>query len=177
MRDVQSSTGSGLEAPKLELRGVSKALPGVRALTDVSLSIWPSETHMVLGENGAGKSTLMKVLCGAVPADSGEILYDGSPRRIASPADARELGIAVIFQEFSLVPHLDVAQNVFLGREPPEGGFREPRIGPDFTPRRAGFSKQSVSTLIREKVSIVSASHTDRWSRSPRRCRRMHASL
>jgi ribose transport system ATP-binding protein len=118
MRDVQPSTGSGLAAPKLELRGVSKAFPGVRALTDVSLSIWPGETHMVLGENGAGKSTLMKVLCGAVSADSGEILYDGSPRRIASPADARELGIAVIFQEFSLVPHLDVAQNVFLGREP-----------------------------------------------------------
>jgi ABC-type multidrug transport system fused ATPase/permease subunit len=176
MRDVQPSTGSDLAAPKLELRGVSKVFPGVRALTDVSLSIWPGETHMVLGENGAGKSTLMKVLCGAVSADSGEILYDGSPRRIASPADARELGIAVIFQEFSLVPHLDVAQNVFLGASP-KGGFREPRIGPDFTPIRAGFSKQSVSTLIRGEVSIVSASHTNRWSRSPRRCRRMHASL
>ena len=95
--------------PTLELRGISKTFPGVRALTDVSLSIWSGETHMLLGENGAGKSTLMKVLCGAVSADSGEILYGGRPARIASTADARALGIAVIFQEFSLVPHLDVA--------------------------------------------------------------------
>ena len=118
MSDAQPAMGRGEADPRLELRGISKSFPGVRALTDVSLSIWPAETHMLLGENGAGKSTLMKVLCGAVSADAGEILYDGRPVRIASPADARKLGIAVIFQEFSLVPHLDVAQNVFLGRMP-----------------------------------------------------------
>ncbi len=115
MTDVQDSADL---TPKLELRGISKTFPGVRALTEVSLSIWSGETHMLLGENGAGKSTLMKVLCGAVSADSGEVLYGGRPVRIASPADARKLGIAVIFQEFSLVPHLDVAHNVFLGRAP-----------------------------------------------------------
>jgi ribose transport system ATP-binding protein len=104
--------------PKLELRGISKSYPGVRALSEVSFAIWPGETHMLLGENGAGKSTLMKVLCGAISADSGEILYEGRPHVIASPADARRLGIAVIFQEFSLVPHLDIAHNIYLGRAP-----------------------------------------------------------
>jgi ribose transport system ATP-binding protein len=104
--------------PKLELRGISKSFPGVRALSEVSFSIWPGETHMLLGENGAGKSTLMKILCGAVPADSGEIVYENRPVTIASPADARRLGIAVIFQEFSLVPHLDIAHNIYLGRAP-----------------------------------------------------------
>ena len=104
--------------PKLELRGISKSFPGVRALSEVSFSIWPGETHMLLGENGAGKSTLMKILCGAVAADSGEIVYENRPVTIASPADARRLGIAVIFQEFSLVPHLDIAHNIYLGRAP-----------------------------------------------------------
>src|ERR1700722_1057216 len=103
-------------APLLELRGISKSFPGVRALDDVSFAIWPGETHMLLGENGAGKSTLMKVLCGAVAADAGQIVFKGSPATIASPGDARALGIAVIFQEFSLVPYLDIAQNIFLGR-------------------------------------------------------------
>ena len=65
---------TSLAPPKLELRGISKSFPGVRALNDVSFAIWPGETHMLLGENGAGKSTLMKILCGAIHADSGEIL-------------------------------------------------------------------------------------------------------
>jgi len=104
--------------PRLELRGITKSYPGVRALSDVSFGIWSGETHMLLGENGAGKSTLMKVLCGAVRADSGEILYENRNVTIASPADARRFGIAVIFQEFSLVPHLDIAHNIFLGRAP-----------------------------------------------------------
>jgi ribose transport system ATP-binding protein len=104
--------------PRLELRGITKSYPGVRALSDVSFGIWSGETHMLLGENGAGKSTLMKVLCGAVRADSGEILYENRSVTIASPADARRFGIAVIFQEFSLVPHLDIAHNIFLGRAP-----------------------------------------------------------
>ena len=99
------------------MRGISKAFPGVRALDDVSLAIHAGEVHVLLGQNGAGKSTLMKALCGAYHPDRGEFLFLGKPVRIASPADARRLGIAVIFQEFSLVPYLDVAQNIFLGRE------------------------------------------------------------
>jgi ABC-type glutathione transport system ATPase component len=82
--------------PRLELRGITKSYPGVRALSDVSFGIWSGETHMLLGENGAGKSTLMKVLCGAVRADSGEILYENRNVTIASPADARRLGIGFV---------------------------------------------------------------------------------
>ncbi len=104
-------------APVLELRGISKLFPGVRALDDVSFTIRAGEVHMLLGENGAGKSSLIKVLYGAYQADSGEILHHGRKVAIASPADARRLGVAVIFQEFSLVPFLDIAQNIFLGRE------------------------------------------------------------
>src|SRR3712207_2570179 len=99
-------------APLLELRGVSKQFPGVKALDDVSFAIWPGEVHMLLGENGAGKSSLMKVLCGAYKADAGEYFHNGERIEIGSPADARRFGIAVIFQEFSLVPYLDIAQNV-----------------------------------------------------------------
>ncbi len=105
-------------APLLALRNVSKTFPGVRALDDVSLELYAGEVHMLLGENGAGKSSLIKVLYGAYRADAGTILYEGNPVDIARPADARRLGIAVIFQEFSLVPFLDLAQNIFLGSEP-----------------------------------------------------------
>jgi len=104
--------------PLLELRGISKAFPGVKALDDVSFAVRPGEVHMLLGENGAGKSTLMKVLCGAYRADAGEFFSRGEGVSISSGADAQRLGIAVIFQEFSLVPYLDIAQNIFLGREP-----------------------------------------------------------
>jgi len=104
--------------PLLEMRGISKAFPGVRALEHVSLTVQAGEVHFLLGQNGAGKSTLIRILCGAHRPDEGDILVDGVPVHLRSPADARALGIAVIFQEFSLVPYLDVAQNIFLGREP-----------------------------------------------------------
>src|SRR3954468_14296994 len=100
------------------MRGISKSFPGVRALDGVSLSADAGEVHFLLGQNGAGKSTLVRILYGAHHPDAGEILLDGEAVRLHSPADARALGIAVIFQEFSLVPYLDVAQNIFLGREP-----------------------------------------------------------
>jgi ribose transport system ATP-binding protein len=108
----------GSAAAVLELRNISKSFPGVRALDDVSFDVRRGEVHMLLGENGAGKSTLMKVLYGAYQADAGQIFIDGELVDIRTPAQARARGIAVIFQEFSLVPFLDVAQNIFLGREP-----------------------------------------------------------
>ena len=118
LRPERESEAKAQSPPLFELRGISKTFPGVRALEDVSLAVRPGEVHMLLGENGAGKSTLIKILCGAVRPDAGEMLDSGRPVRIASPADARRLGIAVIFQEFSLVPHLTIAQNIFLGRAP-----------------------------------------------------------
>jgi ribose transport system ATP-binding protein len=103
--------------PILALRSISKHFPGITALDQVSFDVYSGEVHMLLGENGAGKSTLMKVLCGAYQADGGEIYYQSQPVKIQSPSDARDLGIAVIFHEFSLVPYLNIAQNIFLGRE------------------------------------------------------------
>ncbi|MGA2893975.1 MAG: sugar ABC transporter ATP-binding protein [Xanthobacteraceae bacterium] len=100
-----------------ELRGISKEFPSVKALDDVSFEIRAGEVHTLVGENGAGKSTLMKVLCGAYRADRGSFFQHGKQVSIANPIDARKFGIAVIFQEFTLVPYLDIAKNIFLGRE------------------------------------------------------------
>jgi len=105
------------DVPLFELRGISKKFPGVKALDDVSFEIRAGEVHMLVGENGAGKSTLMKILCGAYRADHGSFFSDGKQVTIDDAADARKFGIAVIFQDFTLVPYLDIAQNIFLGRE------------------------------------------------------------
>ena len=104
--------------PVLQMRGISKRYPGARALDNAGLDVRAGEVHIVLGENGAGKSTLMKILSGAVRADAGEILLDGAPVELSSPLKARRLGISTIYQELSLVPHLSVAENIFLGKTP-----------------------------------------------------------
>ncbi|RQH02082.1 sugar ABC transporter ATP-binding protein [Paraburkholderia dinghuensis] len=111
--------------PILEMRGISKTFPGVRALDNVSLSVRPGVVHSLMGENGAGKSTLMKILSGAYEADpGGEILIDGQKVQIDGPLAARELGIAVIYQELSLAPNLSVSENIHAGRELRRGGHR-----------------------------------------------------
>ncbi len=106
---------SAATAPRLELRGITKQYPSVRANDNVSLTVAPGEIHAILGENGAGKSTLMKIAYGAVQPDAGEIRIDGRPASIRSPNDARALGIAMVFQHLSLFESLTVAQNVWLG--------------------------------------------------------------
>ncbi len=105
-------------APVLEMQNIRKAFPGVRVLDDVSLTVRPGEVHALMGENGAGKSTLMKILAGALQADAGQILLGGQVVHIATPQQAMELGIGIIYQELNLAPHLSVAENIFLGREP-----------------------------------------------------------
>jgi ribose transport system ATP-binding protein len=104
--------------PALRMAGVRKAFPGVVALDGVDLEVRRGEVHVLLGENGAGKSTLMKVLSGALRADAGRVWLDGREVEIASPRHARALGVAIIYQELTLVPGLSAAENVFLGREP-----------------------------------------------------------
>lgn len=104
-----------------EVRGLRKAYPGVVANDDVSLVLRAGEIHALLGENGCGKSTLIKTLAGAHQADSGTILKRGEPVVLSSPIRARELGVATVFQEFSLVPTLTVAENISLGRWPGRG--------------------------------------------------------
>ncbi|HHY48034.1 MAG TPA: sugar ABC transporter ATP-binding protein [Firmicutes bacterium] len=105
----------------LAMRGITKDFPGVRALDNVDFDLREGEVHVLIGENGAGKSTLIKVLCGAYRPDAGEILIDGHRVNISDPKRAEALGISVIHQEFNLLPHRDVAQNIFLGREPVRG--------------------------------------------------------
>ena len=111
----------------LEMHGIVKEFPGVRALDGVDLGVRAGEVHCLLGQNGAGKSTLIKVLAGAHRPDAGEVLWDGRPVAFASPHAADVAGIAVIHQELDLVPGLSVAENVVLGREPSRLGFTRPR--------------------------------------------------
>ena len=103
---------------KLEIRNISKAFEGVRALDDVSFVVKKGSTHVLCGENGAGKSTLMKIINGLYQRDGGQILIDGREVTIRSPLEARQLGIAMIHQELSYVPDLTVAENLFLGNWP-----------------------------------------------------------
>jgi ribose transport system ATP-binding protein len=104
------------EVFKLEMRNISKNFSGVHALKNVSLRIRDGEIHALLGENGAGKSTLMKILSGAYQKDAGEIFIDGNKVKITSPKDAKDMGIAVIYQEFMLAPDLTVAENIFIDK-------------------------------------------------------------
>ncbi|MDI6826936.1 MAG: sugar ABC transporter ATP-binding protein [Armatimonadota bacterium] len=106
------------EGLALEMRGITKTYPGVKALDNVDFKVEKGEVHALVGENGAGKSTLMKILAGAQPMDSGEIRINGETVHITSPQKAMELGISIIYQEFNLVPYLNAAENIFLGREP-----------------------------------------------------------
>jgi len=109
--------------PAVELRGITKTFPGVRANDDVNLRVMPGEIHAVVGENGAGKSTLMKILSGAYLADEGEIYVDGQKAHIQNPQDAFNLGIGMIYQDLALFNNLDVARNIFVGRECRRGPF------------------------------------------------------
>src|SRR5450759_922554 len=101
----------------VRMQGVTKTFGGVRALDDVDFELRQGEIQALAGGNGAGKSTLMKILRGVHQPDAGEIEVNGAPVHFASPHDAIAQGIAMIFQEFSLVPTLTVAQNTFLARE------------------------------------------------------------
>lgn len=101
----------------LELRGVTKEYLGTAAIKDVDFTLRKGEIHALLGENGAGKSTLTKMIAGAVTPTAGEILYDGEAIRFSSPADGLRNGIAMVFQETSLIPTMTVAQNLYLGKE------------------------------------------------------------
>lgn len=111
--------------PLLEMRNIVKEFPGVRALDGVSLDLNSGEFHSIVGENGAGKSTLMKVLSGVYPLGSfnGEISIDGETRHFKNVRDSEAAGIAIIFQELSLVKELSVGENIFLGREPSRFGI------------------------------------------------------
>ena len=155
--------------PRLEMRGISKTFPGVKALNNVQLQAWGGEVLALMGENGAGKSTLMKILSGAYQADpGGELLIDGKPVAIVDPIAAKRHGIAIIYQELALAPNLTVAENIYLGAEPSRGGridrraMREgcrpvlDRLGAPFTP---DTPVGSLSIAEQQLVEIARALH------------------
>ncbi|PZX13769.1 ribose transport system ATP-binding protein [Palleronia aestuarii] len=157
--------------PRLEMRGISKTFGAIRALRDVSLSVRGGEVHALMGENGAGKSTLMKILAGALRADSGgEIRIRGEVVQMSNPHEARDRGIAVIYQELALSPNLTVAENIFLGRERTRFGLLDrgaqrraaapvlERLGADFT---AGTRVMDLSLGQRQMVEIARALESD----------------
>ncbi|MEM6280831.1 MAG: sugar ABC transporter ATP-binding protein [Chloroflexota bacterium] len=104
--------------PLLNMQGISKSFPGVKALQNVDFDVRPGEIMALVGENGAGKSTLMKILNGIYRPDDGQINWDGQTVQLNSPADSQHVGISMIHQELALVPYLDAGKNIYLGREP-----------------------------------------------------------
>jgi simple sugar transport system ATP-binding protein len=113
----------GAKQPVLEVTGIHKAFPGVKALLDAGLRLFPGEVHTLMGQNGAGKSTLIKVLTGVYQPDGGSVVLDGRPIRPRSTQDAQALGISTVYQEVNLCPNLSVAENVFIGRYPRRFGM------------------------------------------------------
>jgi ribose transport system ATP-binding protein len=111
----------------MEARGITKVFPGVLALDKVDFELKAGETHILLGENGAGKSTLMKVLSGAYAPDQGEVYIDGQKVKVFDPRVAQRMGVNIIYQEFNLIPYMNVAQNIFLGRFPRRYGLIDHR--------------------------------------------------
>ena len=115
------------DVPTIEMRGITKSFPAVKALRGVSFTCSKGEVHALCGENGAGKSTLIKILSGVYRPDSGEVLIEGQEQHFRHPQEALLAGISVIYQEFSLLPERTVAQNLFLGREPMKNGLIDNR--------------------------------------------------
>ncbi|MFC7849688.1 sugar ABC transporter ATP-binding protein [Arthrobacter sp. NPDC057388] len=157
--------------PELELEGITKSYPGVKALKGVSFSVGRGSIHALAGQNGAGKSTLVKILSGAESQDSGSIRLGGELQRFRDPMDAQQAGIHTIYQELSLVPSLSVAENIFLGQLPLRSGAAvdwqrmqaQARIALD----RVGFDLDvrrpvgSYSTAEQQAVELAKALHKD----------------
>lgn len=101
----------------LQLKGIDKAFPGVKALSGAALNVYPGRVMALVGENGAGKSTMMKVLTGIYTRDAGTLLWLGKETTFTGPKSSQEAGIGIIHQELNLIPQLTIAENIFLGRE------------------------------------------------------------
>jgi ABC-type sugar transport system ATPase subunit len=143
---ANGSIAGDQETPLLEARGISKTFLHVQALDNVDFRVYPGETVALVGDNGAGKSTLMKILCGAYQADAGETFLDSQKVSIRSPQDAMAQGIAVVYQDLALVNQRDVANNVFLGREPRRG----------LTVDKTRMVREARDVLQRLKINIPS---------------------
>lgn len=154
----------------LQMKGINKSFPGVRALHNVDFSLRRGEVHALMGENGAGKSTLIKVLTGVERQETGEIILNGNPILAKSPQHAQQMGISTVYQEVNLCPNLSVAENIFIGREPMRFGMIDSRevnrqakvilermnINIDVTRSLSNFS-----VAIQQMVAIARALHTE----------------
>jgi len=155
-----------MTAPLLEMRGIVKTFPGVRALAGVDFTLRAGEIHALMGENGAGKSTLVKVLTGVYPRDAGDVRLEGVSIEPRSPHDAEACGIATVYQEVNLIPYLSVAENISLGREPVRMGlirWKEMRKRAEHALARLGLhidveqDLSSYSLAIQQMVAIARA--------------------
>jgi fructose transport system ATP-binding protein len=151
------SGAAGSAEPLLTARGLTKAYGHVRALRGVDLDLYDGEILAIVGDNGAGKSTLIKILSGAIRPDSGELRVDGRRLELHGPADARAFGIETVFQDLAVVPSLDIAENLFLGRE-----LRLPRVPFIDKRRMRRLARQHLATLnvgitsVRQRVETLS---------------------
>ena len=154
------------EKSVLEMRGICKSFPGVRALHDVDFTLCEGEIHALMGENGAGKSTLIKVLTGVYEKDEGEIFLKGMDKAavIRSPQDAQKLGISTVYQEITLCPNLSVAENMYIGRDEQKGvSWKKMNANADKIlqtldiPAKANRQLSNYSIEIQQMVAIARA--------------------
>ncbi|HLL69504.1 MAG TPA: sugar ABC transporter ATP-binding protein [Micromonosporaceae bacterium] len=127
----------------LEMTGIGKEFPGVKALAGVDFRLFPGEIHALMGENGAGKSTLIKVLTGVYQADAGTVVLDGKPASIGSPKQAQAAGVSTVYQEVNLCPNLSVAENIYIGREPRRFGVI-----------RWGEMRRRAESLLHDRINL-----------------------
>src|SRR5690606_33230646 len=162
-----TATMPAVAGPILEMRNITKEFPGVKALSEVSITVRAGEIHAICGENGAGKSTLMKVLSGVYPFGSytGDILIYGEEQRFKDIAASEQAGIAIIHQELALIPELSITENIFLGNEIATGGVIDwsaaktratellARVGlsedPDLAIKHLGVGKQQLIEIAK----------------------------
>ncbi len=142
--------------PALELVGINKSFGAVHVLHDVDLAVYPGQVTAMVGDNGAGKSTLIKCIAGIHPVDSGRILFEGREVSISSPKDAGDLGIEIVYQDLALADNLDIAQNMFLGRERKKGIVLDEASMEQAA--RETLAKLSVRTVksVRQQVASLS---------------------
>src|SRR5690606_29849963 len=144
----------------VRIEDVTKSFGGVRSLKGVNLHVLPGEIHAILGENGAGKSTLMKILSGAYIRDSGKIFIDNEEVNFRTPLDAREKGLGIIYQEFSLIPALTAAENIFIHKleEKKIINWKKLYAGADLLVKQLGFeidTRKTVAELSIAQQQIV----------------------
>src|SRR3954471_16232322 len=156
------------DQPLLQMQGIRKSFVGVEVLHGVDLDLRAGEVHAIVGENGAGKSTMMKILAGVYTPDEGSISIDGAAQSFAHPAQAQSAGVGIVYQEFNLLPERNVAENVFVGREPLKHGIVDRRrmeretaallaevgeasFGPRTPVRRLSVAQQQVVEIIKAR--------------------------